>query len=64
MLWALAHRRTDGSFVVFVQGEPDLALPYHVMPDDPIFGAVSAAAEGIDLPPEPTLPMEKVIFDD
>lgn len=44
----LLHRREDGTFVIRLNG-----YPYHVVQDDPLFPAVSAAAEGMDLPPEP-----------
>lgn len=48
MIWALAHRRADGTFVVTLE-TGDL---YHVTADDPIFPAVQASAEGATLPPE------------
>lgn len=44
----LMHRRPDGTFVVRRGG-----MPYHVTADDPLWPSVSAAAEGVDLPPEP-----------
>jgi hypothetical protein len=53
MSFRLKHRRDDGTFRV------DLAVPgrgtldYHVVQADPLFAAVAAAAEGVDLPPEP-----------
>ncbi len=48
MMWTLLHRRADGSFVVELNGSP-----YHVIESDPLFAEVAAAAEGVDLPPEP-----------
>ncbi|HEY4254511.1 MAG TPA: hypothetical protein VGM87_25135 [Roseomonas sp.] len=45
--WTLEHRRDDGSFVVTLGGHP-----YQVLPGDPLFPAVAAEAEGVDLPPE------------
>ncbi len=42
------HRRNDGTFVIELNG-----YPYHVTTDDPLFAEVSAAAEGLTLPPEP-----------
>lgn len=45
------HRRDDGSFVIQHNGHP-----YHVTLDDPLFPAVAAAAEGVELPPEPAPP--------
>lgn len=53
MTWALAHRRDDGSFIVYMQDSAGIVRPYHVTQDDPIFVAVQAAADGVDLPPEP-----------
>ena len=47
-MWTLLHRRADGSFVIERNG-----WPYHVTADDPLFPAVAAAAEGVELPPEP-----------
>jgi hypothetical protein len=44
----LLHRRADGSFVIELGG-----YPYHVIESDPLFPEVAAAAEGVDLPPEP-----------
>jgi hypothetical protein len=46
--FALRHRRGDGSFVVELRG-----VPYHVTTDDALYADVSAAAEGVTLPPEP-----------
>ena len=51
MVWALAHRRPDGTFVVYAAN----GSPYHVTADDPIFPAVALAAEGVELPPEPPI---------
>jgi hypothetical protein len=48
MMWTLQHARPDGTFVVLRDG-----LPYHVIPGDPIFAEVEAAAQGVELPPEP-----------
>ena len=48
-MWSLSHARADGSFVITLPN----GWPYHVMPSDPLFPAVAAAAEGQDLPPEP-----------
>lgn len=48
---ALLHARGDGSFVIRLG-----AYPYHVTADDPLFPAVSAAADGVDLPAEPAPP--------
>ncbi|HEY4252304.1 MAG TPA: hypothetical protein VGM87_13920 [Roseomonas sp.] len=45
--WTLEHRRDDGSFVITLGG-----LPYQVLPEDPLYPEVAAAAEGVDLPPE------------
>lgn len=45
------HRRADGTVVV--QGAFG---PYHVTAEDPLFDAASAAAAGLDLPPEPAPP--------
>jgi hypothetical protein len=47
-MWALLHRRDDGSFVIQRNG-----YPYHVLENDPLFAEVAAAAEGVHLPPEP-----------
>jgi hypothetical protein len=47
-MWTLLHRRDDGSFVIHRNG-----WPYHVTAADPLFAEVAAAAEGVDLPPEP-----------
>lgn len=44
------HRRADGTFVIKYAG-----LPYHVIPSDPMFAGVAAAAEGVELPPEPAI---------
>lgn len=49
---AVLHRRADGSFVALING-----MPYHVLPDDPLFPEVEAAAEGVTLPPEPEPPI-------
>ena len=51
MTWELRHARPDGTFVILLNG-----LPYHVVEADPLFEAVSAAAAGLDLPPEPAPP--------
>jgi hypothetical protein len=48
MMWTLQHARADGTFVVQRGG-----YPYHVTQADPLFPAVSAAAQGAVLPPEP-----------
>jgi hypothetical protein len=48
MMWTLLHRRADGTFVIELNG-----YPYHVTESDPLFAEVAAAAEGVDLPPEP-----------
>lgn len=48
MDWDLRHRRSDGTFVVVHNG-----YLYHVVQSDPIYAAVAAAAEGVELPPEP-----------
>lgn len=48
MMWTLAHRRADGSFVVYLAS----GLPYHVTASDLAFADVAAAAEGVDLPDE------------
>lgn len=42
------HRRPDGTFVIRYNG-----YPYHVVQADPLFEEVAAAADGLDLPPEP-----------
>jgi hypothetical protein len=47
-MWTLLHRRDDGSFVIELNG-----YPYHVIQSDALFAGVSAAAEGVGLPPEP-----------
>lgn len=47
-MFELLHSRADGSFVICLNGSP-----YHVTPDDPLFVDVSAAADGVTLPPEP-----------
>lgn len=44
----LLHRRDDGTFVIQRNG-----MPYHVTTDDALYAEVAAAAEGVDLPPEP-----------
>lgn len=51
MNWTLLHRRDDGTFVIQNNGHP-----YHVTADDPLFPEVSAAAEGVELAPEPAPP--------
>lgn len=48
MMWTLQHARADGTFVIERDG-----YPYHVTQEDPLFPAVSAAAQGAVLPPEP-----------
>jgi hypothetical protein len=48
MMPTLLHRRADGTFVIELNG-----YPYHVTESDPLFPEVAAAAEGVDLPPEP-----------
>lgn len=48
MTWKLKHHRPDGTFVVELDG-----LPYHVEKHDALYAEVAAAAEGVDLPPEP-----------
>ena len=45
----LMHARPDGTFVIRLPN----GWPYHVVQDDPLFPEVAAAAEGVDLPPEP-----------
>lgn len=45
----LMHARPDGTFVIRLAN----GWPYHVTLDDPLFPEVAAAAEGVDLPPEP-----------
>ena len=45
------HRRADGTFVINYASHP-----YHVIHDDPLYEAVAAAAEGVELPPEPGPP--------
>ncbi len=42
------HRRDDGSFVIELNG-----YPYHVPSYNPLYAEVSAAADGLTLPPEP-----------
>lgn len=54
-MWELLHRREDGTFVI-----QHLGHPYHVIPGDPLFPEVAAAAEGVDLPPEPSLATEVI----
>jgi len=49
------HRRDDGTFVIEHNG-----YPYHVTHDDAMYAEASAAAEGIEFPPEP-LPQEVVL---
>lgn len=49
------HRRDDGTFVILHNG-----MPYHVTPDEPLFAEAQAAAEGLDLPPEPPPPVPAV----
>lgn len=49
------HSRPDGTFVIERDGQP-----YHVTPDDPLFAEAQAAAEGLDLPPEPPPPVPSV----
>jgi hypothetical protein len=44
-------RRPDGTFVVDLSG-----LPYHVLPDDPMFSAAQEAGAGAPLEPEPDMP--------
>lgn len=60
MEFSLLHRRDDGTFVIGIRdprpGQADV-VPYHVIPSDPIWDEVSAAAEGVDLPPEPPPPV-------
>lgn len=51
-MWTLKHRRPDGTFVIEYNG-----LPYHVIQADPLFTEVAAAAEGVELPPEPAPPI-------
>lgn len=53
MQFELMHRRDDGTFVVRYKG-----YPYHVIPTDPMYASVAAAASGADLPPEPVLVAE------
>jgi hypothetical protein len=50
-MWQLKHSRPDGSFVIRMA---TTGWDYHVTADDPLFPAVAAAAEGVDLPPEPS----------
>lgn len=50
MMWTLLHRRADDTFVVRLTAT---GWNYHVTADDPLFPAVAAAADGVDLPPEP-----------
>lgn len=48
MSFVLLHRRPDDTFII------DKGTgPYHVIPGDPLFDAVAAAADGVTLPPEP-----------
>lgn len=49
-MWELLHRRADDTFVIKYAN-----LPYHVIPSDPLYEAVAAAAEGVELQPEPAL---------
>lgn len=49
--FALMHRRPDGTFVINLRG-----MPYHVIPADALFTDVAAAAEGVELPPDPVPP--------
>ena len=55
MPWTLIHRRDDGSFVIERNG-----IPYHVMASDPLFSEVSAAADGVTLPDEPSPPIPTI----
>ena len=52
-MMVVLHRRPDGTFVIQHNGNP-----YHVIPEDPLFTEVAAAAEGLELPPEPGPPAE------
>lgn len=52
MKFTLKHRRPDGTFLV----ETENGWPYHVVPGDPLFDAVSAAAADAELEPEPPPP--------
>lgn len=52
-MFILLHRRNDGSFVIELNGQP-----YHVIESDTLFAPVAAAAEGVDLPPEPPPPTD------
>lgn len=47
--FTLQYRRDDGTFVVVLAN----GWPYHVVQSDPLYAQVSAAAEGVELPPEP-----------
>lgn len=47
-MWTLLHRRDDGSFVIRLAN----GWPFHVEASDPLFPAVLAAAEGVELPDE------------
>lgn len=47
-MWTLKHKRSDGSFVIDLNG-----YPYHVITDDPLYEEVSAAALDVVLDPEP-----------
>lgn len=49
--FTLLHARPDGSYVVRRNGQP-----YHVLQNDPLYGAVAAEAEGLILPAEPQPP--------
>lgn len=44
------HRREDGTFVALVN-----SMPYHILQDDPLFAEAQAAADGIELTPEPVV---------
>jgi hypothetical protein len=49
MIDSIDHVRADGSYVATVN-----ALPYHIVPSDPLFAQAQAmAAQAGDLPPEP-----------
>jgi hypothetical protein len=48
LVMEVMHSRPDGSFVIRHRG-----YPYHVTADDPLFAAVSAAAQGREFPAEP-----------
>lgn len=48
------HRRQDGTFVVELETRERGFLPYHVIPSDPLFPSVAAAAQRAgELAPEP-----------